>query len=177
MSRLSQYDIHFSGLKPGKHEFEYEINKDFFSFFENEDIVDADISVLVNFEKNERYLALEFDLQGVVKTICDRCLENIELEIDYTPGLYVNFGDETSDLTDIDDTMVLSRSADKIELAKHLYDYICLNLPIQKVHPEDENGESTCNQEMIKKIEQYQLGNVESEETDPRWDKLKNLFN
>lgn len=177
MSRLSQYDIHFSGLKPGKYEFEFEIKTDFFSYFENQDIIEADISVLVNFEKNERYLALEFDLQGVVQTTCDRCLDNLELEIDYTPSLYVNFGDETSDLTDIDDTMILARSEDKIELAKHLYDYICLNLPIQKVHPEDEDGESTCNKEMIEKIEKYQLGNTESDETDPRWDKLKNLYN
>ena len=47
----------------------------------------------------------------------------MELEIDYSPSLYVNFGEETSDLTDIDDTMVLNKSEDKIELAKHLYEW------------------------------------------------------
>jgi uncharacterized protein len=82
-------------------------------------------------------------------------------------------------LTDIDDTMVLSRSEDKIELAKHFYDYILLNMPIQRVHPEDEDGESTCDPEMIEKIEKYEAGENESEskETDPRWDKLKGLYN
>lgn len=177
MSKLDQYSIQFSGLKAGKHEFDFKIEGDFFSHFENTDIVDADILVKVNFEKNERHLALAFDLQGTVKTTCDRCLDFLELEIDYAPELYVNFGEETSDLTDIDDTMVLSRSEDKIELAKHFYDYILLNLPIQKLHPNDEEGNSTCDPEMLKKIEKYEAGQESKEETDPRWDKLKNLYN
>jgi uncharacterized protein len=179
MSKLDQYNIQFSGLKAGKHEFEFKIGKDFFSHFENTDIEDANIEVYVDFEKNERYLALDFHLEGTILTICDRCLDDLTIEIDYAPRLYVNFGDETSDLTDIDDTMVLSRSEDKIELAKHFYDYILLNMPIQRVHPEDEDGESTCDPEMIEKIEKYEAGENESEskETDPRWDKLKGLYN
>ena len=158
MSKLDQYNIQFSGLKAGKHEFEFKIGKDFFTYFENTGIEDANIEVYVDFEKNERYLALDFHLEGTVQTVCDRCLDDLNIEIDYAPRLYVNFGEETSDLTDIDDTMILSRSEDKIELAKHFYDYILLNMPIQKVHPDDKNGASTCNPEMIEKIEKYELG-------------------
>jgi len=179
MSKLDPYNIQFSGLKVGKHEFEFEIEKDFFSHFENSDVKDANIGVYVDFERNERYLALDFHLEGTIQTICDRCLDEISVEIDYTPRLHINFGEETSDLTDIDDTMVLGRSEDKIELAKHFYDYILLNLPIQKIHPDDEDGNSTCNPEMIEKIEKYELGqeDEDSEKTDPRWDKLKGLYN
>lgn len=177
MSKLSQYNIQFSGLTAGKHEFEFEIGSDFFSHFDNTEINKAEIGVYVDFEKNERYLALDFHLEGVVWVNCDRCLEEIEIEIDYAPRLYVNFGDETSDLTDIDDTMILSRSEDKIELAKHFYDYILLNMPIQKLHPDDEEGYSTCNPEMVEKIEKYKAGSNDSDESDPRWDKLKGLYN
>ena len=179
MSKLDQYNIQFSGLKAGKHEFEFKIGKDFFSHFENTDIDDANIEVYVDFEKNERYLALDFHLEGTIQTVCDRCLDDLTIEIDYAPRLYVNFGDETSDLTDIDDTMVLSRSEDKIELAKHFYDYILLNMPIQRIHPEDEDGDSTCDPEMIEKIEKYEAGenDQDNKETDPRWDKLKGLYN
>jgi uncharacterized protein len=178
MGKMSQYDIQFSGLKNGKHKFEFKIAKEFFAEFEGVDINDADIDIKVDFEKNDRYLSMEFLLTGTIETICDRCLDVLELEINYAPKLYVNFGDETSDLTDIDDTMVLSRSEDKIELAKHFYDYICLILPIQKLHPEDENGVSTCNPEMIKNIEKYNAGqNKSDDEIDPRWEKLKNLYN
>lgn len=179
MSKLDQYNIQFSGLKAGKHKFEFKIGNDFFSHFENTDIERADIDVFVDFEKNERYLALDFHLRGTIQTICDRCLEDLIIKIDYAPRLYVNFGDETSDLTDIDDTMVLSRAEDKIGLAKHFYDYILLNMPIQKTHPDDEDGESTCNPEMIANIEKYENGenNREEGKTDPRWDKLKGLYN
>jgi hypothetical protein len=56
MSKLDQYNIQFSGLKAGKHEFEFKIGKDFFSHFENTDIEDANIEVYVDFEKTKDIL-------------------------------------------------------------------------------------------------------------------------
>ncbi len=179
MSKLNEYSIHFTGLKEGKHEFIFHIKKDFFSEFPNEDINDADINVKVNFEKNARYLALDFSLKGNVQTTCDRCLDNLKIDIDYSPSLHVNFGDENSDLTDIDDVMTLSRSEEKLELAKHLFDYIMINMPIQRVHSDYSEQYEGCNPEMIKQIEKYELGESSDNEgeIDPRWEKLKNLYN
>jgi uncharacterized protein len=177
VNKLKQYSIQFLGLKEGKHDFEFEIGKDLFEAYENSEILDADIVIKVDFEKSKNYLSLEFDIQGVIQSTCDRCLDPIEIEIEDYPNLYVNFGDETSDITDIDDTMILSRTEDSLELAKHFYDYICLNIPIQKYHPDKEDGSSTCNPEMLEKLEKYLAGDEKDETTDPRWDKLKNIYN
>jgi uncharacterized protein len=177
LDKLKQYKIHFLGLKEGQHDFEFEIDKGFFEAFNNTEVIDADILIKIEFEKNNNYLSLEFDIQGVIESTCDRCLDPIEIEIDYCPKLYVNFGDQTSDPTDIDDTMILSRSEDSIELAKHFYDYISLNIPIQKYHPDNEDGSSSCNPEMLDKLEKYLSDEKASESIDPRWDKLKNLYN
>ena len=46
-------------------------------------------------------------------------------------------------------------------------------LPIQKVHPDDENGKSTCDPDMLKKIREHMV--IDENITDPRWDELKNL--
>jgi uncharacterized metal-binding protein YceD (DUF177 family) len=46
-------------------------------------------------------------------------------------------------------------------------------VPIRKVHPDDENGESTCDPEIIKRITTEEK--EESEGVDPRWEALKNL--
>jgi uncharacterized protein len=177
VNKLKQYGIQFSGLKEGKHDFEFEIGKDLFDAFDNSEILDADIVIRVNFEKHTSNLSLEFDIQGIIQTTCDRCLDPIDLEIDYSPKLYVNFGDETSDLTDVDDTMILARTEDTLELAKHFYDYICLNIPIQKYHPDNEDGSTTCNAEMIKKLQNYMSDNEENGKIDPRWEKLRNIYN
>jgi len=177
VNKLRQYSIQFSNLKEGKYDFEFEIGKDLFDAFGNTEIIDAEIVIKVLFEKGTSHLSLAFDIQGVVQTECDRCLDPIEIEIDYCPSLYVNFGEETSDLTDIDDTMILARSEDSLELAKHFYDYVILNLPIQKYHPDNEDGSSTCNPEMLEKLENYMSGEVKSVDIDPRWEKLKNMYN
>jgi len=177
VNKLKQYSIPFLGLKEGKHEFEFEIGKELFEAYENKEITDADIIIKIDFEKNKNYLSLEFDIQGIIESTCDRCLDPIEIEIEDYPKLYVNFGDETSDITDIDDTMILARSENSLELAKHFYDYICLNLPIQKYHPDNEDGSSGCDPEMLEKLEKYLAGDEETDSTDPRWDKLKNLYN
>lgn len=179
MSKPDDYSIHFIGLSEGKHKFTYHITKDFFTHFYNSDINDADITVSVDFEKKPRHLLLHFKLKGKILTICDRCLDNLTVEINYSPNLHVNFGDETSDLTDIDDVMTLSRSEEKLELTKHIFDYIMINMPIQKVHSNDNDSSERCNQEMIQQIEKYKLGNNSSNknEIDPRWEKLKSLYN
>jgi uncharacterized metal-binding protein YceD (DUF177 family) len=177
MNKMNQYTIQFSGLKDGKHDFTFEIGKELFAFYENSDIIDAKIVIKAMFEKKVSLLSFQFEIKGTIKTTCDRCLEVLELEIQDSPDLYINFGETTSDITDIDDTMILARSEDKIDLSKHFYDYIVINLPIQKIHPQDKNGKSTCNPDMLKKLETYLSQDTKKNETDPRWDKLKNLFN
>ncbi len=57
--------------------------------------------------------------------------------------LHVDFGKETSDLSDVDDWMVISYKESQIDLTKHFYDYINLQVPLKKVHPNDEYGKTT----------------------------------
>jgi len=46
-------------------------------------------------------------------------------------------------------------------------------LPIKKVHPEDNDGNSTCNPKVIKKLEELENQNP----IDSRWNELKKLKN
>jgi len=74
-----------------------------------------------------------------------------------------------------DDPDMLSMPADENELdmAQYFYEYIHLALPLQRVHPTDKKGQSTCNPEMIRRL----IEHSSSGETDPRWDELKKLMN
>ena len=178
MKEDSKYSINFIGLSEGKHEFSYQIAKDFLEDYPETEIKDLDFDVKVIMEKTSRHLGFEFHIEGAAMVQCDRCLDNFSIDLSFDKELYVIFGDETSDLTDIDDRMILSRKENEIDLSKHLYDYINLQIPIQNIHPNNEKGESLCNIEMLEKIEKY-MGSEESpsNQVDPRWDKLKSLYN
>jgi len=59
------------------------------------------------------------------------------------------------------------------DLSQFFYEYIHLALPIKRVHPDDKEGRSTCDPEMIKKLQEHVIEDKNS--TDPRWDGLKKL--
>jgi uncharacterized protein len=177
LENSNEYIIFFAGLKDGSHGFSFKIDKRLFEKFGNKEIEDAGVNIEVILTKKPNHLKFDFEISGFITTFCDRCLETLKVEIEDYQELYVNFGDSTSDLTDIDDTMILARSEVKIDLAKHIFDYIILNIPIQAIHPDDEMGNSTCNPEMISKIEKYKWNGQDNKGADPRWDKLKDLLN
>ena len=66
---------------------------------------------------------------------------------------------------------IIPESAHKIELAPFIYEFVYLLIPARRVHPEDENGNTMCNPEIIKK-----LNELSKPEPDSRWDSLKGLI-
>ena len=75
MNYLSQYTIPFSGLKEGKHLFDFSADQRFFAGFEESEIEKGSINIQVELEKRTTYLRLKFMIKGEVELICDRCLE------------------------------------------------------------------------------------------------------
>ncbi|HKJ79252.1 MAG TPA: DUF177 domain-containing protein, partial [Prolixibacteraceae bacterium] len=68
----------------------------------------------------------------------------------------------------------------QLNLAQLIYEYISLAIPLKRVHPEDKNGDSQCDTEMLDKINNYvqpEVDKDEEENVDPRWAALKKLKN
>ena len=152
---MQPFIVPLSGLAPGKTHFRWHAEGQFFSAFENSEILDADLVVDVWAEKSGRYAAVDLGIEGTVVVECDRCLEDLTLKVDIEPHLTVGFGavDVDDDGGD-DDVLVIDRSESELNLNQFVYDYICLGLPLVKVHPEGK-----CNPEMLRYI-------TESEGTD-----------
>lgn len=161
--------LQFSGLDLGSHNYHYKINGDFFAAFDNTEIETASINVDVTLEKFERMLILEFAIEGSINVMCDRCLDNFDYHLDGSERLIVKFGEAWEE--ENDEVLVLSENDYQIDISSNLYDYIILMLPIRLVHPEDENGKSNCNPEIIKKLEK-----LSEPEPDSRWGSLKDLI-
>ncbi len=177
MDRLRDYSIPFAGLKEGKHTFEYEISASFFKLFEQPLVEDGNIKANVELNKSSALLTLSFEVEGVVKSICDNCLETMTLNVANTAQMYIKFGEEYDEPTD--EIIVLPHEEHEVNVAQLIYEYICVSLPIRHVHPDDENGNATCNPEMLNQLDNYLVEETTEEEQDeyidPRWEALKNL--
>ncbi|GAH01766.1 unnamed protein product, partial [marine sediment metagenome] len=76
-----------------------------------------------------------------------------------------------------DDVLIIGRDDHEIEVGQYLFEFILLALPYQKVHPDDSEGHSTCNPEMIKQLDAHRSSEADKEEKiDPRWDALKGII-
>ncbi|WP_421921100.1 YceD family protein [Marinifilum sp.] len=172
MEYLSKYTIPFKGLKDGLHEFEFKVDRKFFAYFQEDDVYQAEADVKVSFNKKTLVTTLEFKLKGSLKVACDRCLEDLEIKVEGENSLHLKFGEEHEELAD--DVIVLAESENEINVAQYIYELFELSLPLSFVHPDDEDGNSTCNEIMIQKLNDLSVN--EEEKIDPRWNELRKLI-
>ena len=164
-----QFVIHFSGLNDDIHNFEFQIVNEFFDNFRQTDIKDSNVFLKLTLDKKPRMLVLNFSFNGSVNLICDRCLDSFDFPIDGEEMLIVKFGDEVYEETD--EIVIIPESAYEIDIRHYIYEFLNLMLPFKKVHPDDEDGNSLCNEEVIKLIYNGQ----NEKKIDPRWKALQEL--
>lgn len=166
---LKQFVIPFRGLKNEIHHFDYVIDDKFFDAIEYTDLEHGSVNVGLDLIKEERMMIFEFDIRGIVEVACDRCLDPFDLPIEGRERLIVKFGDHYEEQSD--DVVIIPEEAYKFDVSTYIYEFIRLMIPMQCIHPDDEHGNSTCNQEMLDRLAEED----KKPETDPRWDALKKL--
>ena len=167
------YAIPISGLKEGRHIYDFRISKEFFEHFEDPDVKDGDIAVSVEADKRSSQVDLTILIDGTVSISCDRCLGFFSHPLNCENRLLLKFG-RTFDESD-PDIIIIPADENEFDMTQNFYEYILLALPIQRIHPADRNGKSTCDPEMLKKLKEHVVN--EEEKDDPRWDELKKLMN
>jgi tRNA(Ile)-lysidine synthase len=77
-----------------------------------------------------------------------------------------------------DEILILPHGEYEINVAHYIYELIALSLPLKRVHPGVEDG--TLGSDILKKLEDLSPkcidNNTPTEDTDPRWEKLKKLI-
>ena len=164
MASNSDTTVRFSGLKSGRYSYDFNLDKEFFERYENEELCDGKVHIAAVLEKNERVMMFEFKLEGEVVTRCDRCLGEIRVPIEGEEHLNVRLSD--TETSDDENVAILPEGAFEIDLAQWLYEYVAVRIPMQHIHPEGE-----CDSEVTKYIGTEEP--EEEEETiDPRWEAL-----
>ena len=178
MKLLKEFNIQFVGLKVGTHHFDYQIEQEFFEHFEYDDFNAAKVKADVTLVKKATLLELHFEIKGTVNVNCDITNEPYDQEITSEFDLVVKFGEEYND-EDID-MLIIPHGEYQINIQQYLYEFIVLSMPTKRVHPGIEDG--SLKSDILDKLEELSPKAVEEnkkeeeEETDPRWNTLKQLL-
>ncbi len=160
-------------LASGRTEFLLKAGKEFFQEFGNTDILSADITVDAVAEKNGRRIGLDLTISGTVTVPCDRCLEDLELEVSSAPRFLVKTAEEEAagDGAEEDREVLLADGSGSLDLSQAVYDYVILSLPMVRTH-----GEGGCSDAAIRYLAGEGSDEEASESVQSPFAALKGLF-
>jgi uncharacterized protein len=165
------YSIPIQGLKIGTHQFKYTLDGDFYKHFEDSLILDGKVNFIVDLDKRSDMLIFDFQFEGYVGAICDRCTADINLPISGEEELLVKFSEE--DLED-DEVIFIPHETSVLNLAQYMYEFSIMALPIINSYDCESENPLPCNTEVLKHIMPEDALEIKP---NPIWDSLKDLKN
>jgi uncharacterized metal-binding protein YceD (DUF177 family) len=188
VAKFSLYNIPLKNLSPGVHTYEYELDRKFFEAIDGDEVRKGDVSVILNVRKTSSTFEFNFEIEGVIKVPCTRCLDDMDLGVDTKSRLIVKFGSEYSE--ESDEIVIIPEDEGEINIAWFLYEFIALTIPIKHTHPPGE-----CNRVVSSKYNKHRAVSADDDEddsdefisedsetqeedtpqNDPRWDALRGL--
>jgi uncharacterized protein len=172
LKSLKTYSIPFTGLKLGKHIFDYVITNAFFDEFEYSLVKKGDLQCRVEMEKQETMLILNFHINGNISMACDKCLAEYPQPVDIHEQQIAKFSEEGID--ESEEIITLTKNEHEINVAGLIYEYVNVAAPFIAVCS-DEGNTPYCDKEMIARLNQLSDNSGQDEKADPRWDVLKKI--
>jgi uncharacterized metal-binding protein YceD (DUF177 family) len=160
MGHRRDFEIPYVGLKPGIHEFDYEITDRFFERFQQQDFRQCKANVKLTLDKKTGFMLLRFEIGGSLEVTCDRCNSNLPFELWDEFKLTVKMVENPELMNDQEedpDVYYISRGESHIDVANWIYEFINLSIPMQRMCKIDEIGGPHCNKEvleMLKRMDQ-----------------------
>ncbi len=169
MEVLDHFSIPFVGMKIGLHQLTFEVDNAFFAEYENSQIKQGEITVILNLDKRSHMTILDFGLEGSVLTDCDRCMEEINLPIQGEYILHAKYSEEAMESTD--EVIYIHPKLSRLNVAQYIYEYIHLSIPMIKTC--DLDPKANCNEEILSLFDQE--SDTDEVKSNPMWDALNDL--
>mgnify|MGYP003597484457 CR=1 FL=1 len=159
MKHHREFEIAFVGLKPGEHEYRFQIDDTFFDNLfqegkiEKPEFHNSFVEVRMVLDKKSGTMLLRFFISGKATIPCDRCGDDFEITLwDEFELLVKTVDDDLVEKSNQEDAEVayIGRSESLLDVSMWLFEFVTLCIPIQHVHGEDEHGNSLCNAEVLK---------------------------
>ena len=180
MSHRREFEIAFVGLKPGIHEYSYEIEDRFFEAFQQQDFTQCKAHVKLTLDKKSSFILLKFEIGGSLNVVCDRCSNDLPLELWDEFNLTVKMVEEPELMNDQEvdpDVYYISKTESHLDVANWIYEFINLTIPMQKTCDFEKMDGPYCNKTALDVLKKLEIKN-EEEASNPIWkglEKFKDL--
>ncbi len=177
MDYLERFTIPVRGMNIGVHEYQFNIDNEFFDHFEDSLISKGEYNVKVLVDRKERIIVLDFEIVGTYRAKCDRCLTDIDIPslIDYK--IYLKYGTVSGE-KESDDVVFINEEDSSFNLSDVIHQMIILSLPMSNTYDCENDPNPKCDFEMLDYLENQDIIEKNEVETiNPVWEQLKNDFN
>ncbi|MCP9749413.1 DUF177 domain-containing protein [Ferruginibacter sp. HRS2-29] len=160
MANKRAFEIAFVGLKPGVHQFNYDLDDKFFAEKGAEDFTNAQANVKLSLEKNTGFMLLKFEIGGKADVSCDRCGNPLTMDLWDEFKVVVKLVDNPDEMNmneEDPDVFYIARTESHLEVSDWLYEFAMLSVPTQRMCGENERGGSKCNNEVLEKLKQMEV--------------------
>ncbi len=159
MAKTRDFEIAFVGLKPGIHEFRYELNDEFFHERGAPDLSNVSAQVKLTLDKHTGFMMLKFEVGGLAEVSCDRCGNPLKLDLWDEFNMVVKLVDNPDEMNEQEedpDIWYIQRTESHIDVSTWMYEFVLLSLPMQRMCSEDEMGGPQCNKEVLAKLKEME---------------------
>ncbi len=168
---MKPLSINIAGLDLKAHHFSYTLDERFIKEYGQGYLPEGHFSVEIVLDKHETFIEADFKIEGKAKLTCDRSLEIFDYPISIQKRMLFKYGEQDEELTD--EITIISRDRSILDMGQLVYEFIGLAIPMKKLHPRFQDQDENEEGKMV-----YSSSNdeeIESDKTDPIWDKLKKL--
>jgi uncharacterized metal-binding protein YceD (DUF177 family) len=168
-------EIAFVGLKPGLHEFSYEVDDKFFAELEGKEFTGCEATVKLLLDKKNGFMLLKFEVGGKADVSCDRCGNTITKDLWDEFNMVVKLvenPDEMNTQEEDPDVQYISRSESHLHLNDWIYEFVLLSIPLQRMCTQEEMGGPLCNKEVLAKLKKME-DEVKDSNSDELWKGLQ----
>ena len=159
MANRRTFEIAFVGLKPGIHQFEYQLDEKFFIEKGAEDFTDAHTNVKLSLEKNTGFMLLKFEVGGSAVVTCDRCGNPLKMDLWDEFNMLVKLVENPEEMNEQEedpDVYYISRTESHLYVGDWIYEFVMLSVPMQRMCSDEEMGGPKCNLEVLKKLKEME---------------------
>ncbi len=189
MGKFDTYKIDLKGMDTDSDMYEFVLDNDFFHSIDAPEVQKGKVHVDLAVKKLIGAYELSFKTEGTIQVPCDRCLDDMDLDIVSTDTVKVKLGSTYAEEGDI---VVIPEEEGIINVAWFMYEFIALSIPMKHVH-----APGKCNKAMVgklnrhlrfsandevendnwgKDLEDTLMNEDASQEIDPRWNELKKIL-
>jgi len=150
MNHRREFEIAFVGLKPGVHEFLYDVKDSFFEEYGSQDFRNTQATVRLFLEKNAGFMRLRFEVGGKTDVTCDRCASELPFQLFDEFNLTVKMVEDPELMNDQEedpDVYYIARGESHLDVKNWIYEFVNLSIPMQKTCEFETMDGPHCNPE------------------------------